>query len=637
MNKLFTFLFLILISLTILHAQSNPLPFNRTTLFAGSGRCAVCHESDGANVMTVNGLDVSPVTYWRSTMMGNASKDPFWRAVVSEEVHRFPTLQQTIETTCTRCHSPMGYTEALYNGAANYSIAQMKVDDIANDGVSCTVCHQIKPDNFGMVNSYSGHYEINLDSIIYGPYQDPNTEIMYDMSFFTATYTTHLNQSELCATCHTLFTPYLDNQGQIAGDFPEQTPYIEWKNSIYPAQNTQCQDCHMPMITDSVDIASIPPTHQVYRSPFWKHAFVGGNVYMLRMLRDNVAPLGLTASAENFDSTIVRAEENLTQKAINLYITTTYENDSLNVFVKIENKTGHKIPSGIPFRRMWVHLKVTDPLNNVVYESGNYDGLGEIAGLDSDYEPHYDLITNENEIQIYEGVMVDVDLSVTNTLLRASQYIKDNRIPPKGFTTTHPSYDTTAIFGNAASDPNFNKENTTEGTGSDIINYRIPVTNETTYKVFAEVCFQTIKPRVVDQFASISEPDITQFVGMYNNLPNIPFILKSDSVNVLVSDVADDVSTIKNFKLSQNYPNPFNPSTKISWQSPVSSHQTLKVYDILGNEVAILVNEYKSVGRYEVEFDASKLASGIYFYKLEATPNKGSSVYREVRKMVLLK
>ena len=642
MNKIFTLLFLLFFSQTFLIAQSDPLPFGRTTLFAGSGLCEVCHASDGV-VMSVNGIDVSPISYWRSTMMGNASKDPFWLAVVAEEVHRFPTLQQTIETTCTRCHSPMGYTEAIFNGATNYSIAQMKADPIANDGVSCAVCHQIKPDNFGMVSSYSGHYQIDPDSIIYGPYPDPLAKQMHDMSFFTPVYTSHLNQSELCATCHTLFTPYLDNQGQIAGEFPEQTPYLEWKNSIYPAQNTQCQDCHMPMITDSVDIASIPQSHQVYRSPFWKHVFVGGNVYMLGMLKDNISTLGLTASSENFDSTIARAKYNLTQKAIDLYITTSYENDSLNVFVKIENKTGHKIPSGIPFRRMWVHLKVTDPLGNVVYESGKYNDLGEIAGLDADYELHYDLITNENEIQIYEGVMVDVDLAVTNTLLRASQYIKDNRIPPRGFTTTHPSYDTTAIFGRAASDPNFNKENTTEGTGSDIVNYRIPVTNGTTYKVFAEVCFQSIKPKVVEQFASISEPDITQFIGMYNNLPNTPFILKSDSLTILVTDVAGDVSTVKNFTLSQNYPNPFNPSTKINYQIQLASKVSLKIFDVLGNEVAVLVDGNKSAGKYEVEFNSvetdlnKSLPSGVYFYKLEAIPRNGSTTFREVRKMILMK
>jgi hypothetical protein len=246
------------------------------------------------------------------------------------------------------------------------------------------------------------------------------------------------------------------------------------------------------------------------------------------------------------------------------------------------------------------------------------------------------LITNENEIQIYEGVMVDVDQAVTYTLLRASSYIKDNRIPPKGFLTTHPSYDTTAIYGSAVSDTDFNKENITEGTGSDIINYRIPATNETTYKVFAEVCFQAIKPRVVEQFASINEPDITQFVGMYNALPNVPFIMKSDSLNVFVTDVADNGGALRGFELSQNYPNPFNPETQISYQISIPSKVTLKVYDVLGNDVATLVDDYKSIGRYDVNFDASNLSSGLYFYKLEATANN-KNVFREVRKMLLLK
>jgi hypothetical protein len=87
----------------------------------------------------------------------------------------------------------------------------------------------------------------------------------------------------------------------------------------------------------------------------------------------------------------------------------------------------------------------------------------------------------------------------------------------------------------------------------------------------------------------------------------------------------------QNFALEQNYPNPFNPSTKISWQSPVGSQQTLKVYDVLGNEVATLVDEFREAGRYEVTFDASELASGIYLYKLQA----GSFV--EAKKMILMR
>ncbi|MBS4036275.1 MAG: phosphodiester glycosidase family protein [Ignavibacterium sp.] len=101
----------------------------------------------------------------------------------------------------------------------------------------------------------------------------------------------------------------------------------------------------------------------------------------------------------------------------------------------------------------------------------------------------------------------------------------------------------------------------------------------------------------------------------------------------------DPVTTVKEesniipegFMLYQNYPNPFNPSTKISWQSPASSWQVLKVYDVLGNEVTTLVNEYKPAGYYEIEFDASNISSGVYFINLNA------GIYHSTKKMVLLR
>jgi parallel beta-helix repeat protein len=87
----------------------------------------------------------------------------------------------------------------------------------------------------------------------------------------------------------------------------------------------------------------------------------------------------------------------------------------------------------------------------------------------------------------------------------------------------------------------------------------------------------------------------------------------------------------QSFQLFQNFPNPFNPSTKISWYSPMSSWQTLKIYDVLGKDIATLVNEVKSAGEYEVKFDAPELPSGIYFYQLR------SGSFSQTKKMLLLK
>ncbi len=99
--------------------------------------------------------------------------------------------------------------------------------------------------------------------------------------------------------------------------------------------------------------------------------------------------------------------------------------------------------------------------------------------------------------------------------------------------------------------------------------------------------------------------------------------------------IRDNQITPDGFSLEQNYPNPFNPGTKISWKSPVSGHQTLKVYDVIGNEVATLVDEYKEAGSYEINFDALFLLSGVYFYRLEVEGQNTS--YTDIKKMILMK
>ena len=105
-----------------------------------------------------------------------------------------------------------------------------------------------------------------------------------------------------------------------------------------------------------------------------------------------------------------------------------------------------------------------------------------------------------------------------------------------------------------------------------------------------------------------------------------------DSIKVnVITGVEDEVAMPSAFKLEQNYPNPFNPITKINWQMPARSQVTLKVYDVLGNEVASLVNEDKEAGYHSIDFDGGELPSGVYFYSLRA----GNFI--DTKNMILLK
>lgn len=97
-----------------------------------------------------------------------------------------------------------------------------------------------------------------------------------------------------------------------------------------------------------------------------------------------------------------------------------------------------------------------------------------------------------------------------------------------------------------------------------------------------------------------------------------------------VTDIADEENAYE-FRLNQNYPNPFNPTTIISWSSPESAHSTLKIFDLLGNEIVTLLDEFNTAGYYKINFDASQLASGIYFYKLQ------TGRHIEIKKLVLAK
>jgi len=118
---------------------------------------------------------------------------------------------------------------------------------------------------------------------------------------------------------------------------------------------------------------------------------------------------------------------------------------------------------------------------------------------------------------------------------------------------------------------------------------------------------------------------------LFMSAPEIQPMLDAIGFEEDISAVEDDEKVPLKFELKNNYPNPFNPSTKIEFTIPVSAQTTLKIYDVLGREIKTLINEVKQPGHYEIDFDASKLSSGVYFYRLTAD-NK-----IQTRNMILLR
>lgn len=500
-----------------------------TTLFAGSGVCAFCHT----NLKDSKGNDVSMDTHWRSTMMANAANDPLWLAKVSSEVKRNPHLKDVIEEKCSTCHMPMAHTQAKRDGresgilGAGFTSGSNDLHQAAMDGVSCTLCHQIANTNLGLDESYSGGYDIDQVTSkplrpAYGPYTNSFSMPMQNLGGFTPTYSPHVNESELCATCHTLYTPYVDSQGAVLGEFPEQTPYLEWEKSRYAGKlDKSCQDCHMPLADGSVVISSIGAGmgRPFQRSPFFQHFFVGGNTFMLNVLKEGAQKLGLTASTENFDDTIARTLNQIQNNAATLKISAARKSgNNLEITLLVKNLAGHKFPTGIPIRRAWLELSVIDADNKTVFSSGAQGKNGEIAGNDADvdsdsFEPHYDVITDPSQVQIYEAIMANSDGEVTYTLLRAAEYLKDNRLLPLGFNKKKADADI-AVYGKADDDKNFRG-------GADKVLYKVDISGyQKPFKISAKLHFQSVSSQFINDVLKDKTKEVRNFKKLIRKVDN---------------------------------------------------------------------------------------------------------------------
>lgn len=598
--------------------SQEPLPTATSTLFSGAGVCESCHIAEEGVLQTSEGRDISPVTLWRSTMMANASKDPLWQAKVSAESMAHPALQSVIETKCTSCHAPMGKTEAFYHGASSFLLTDATEDPLSMDGVSCTLCHQIRNEGLSHDSTFSANYPINDSHEIFGPYENPVAQPMINMSGFEPVFSEHISNSRVCATCHTLFTPFLDNEGNIAGTFPEQTPFLEWRNSNYVGEKS-CQDCHMPAVDEAMKISVSPPWLSEMRNPIYEHELTGGNAFMGRILKDNIVALQISALPQHLDSTISKSKSTL-QSAIATSMESEISDDSLRLSITLENLSGHKFPTGFPSRRAWVYLRIENGAGIPVFESGEWDEDGIILPDGEAWQTHHNIITDENQVQIYQALMKDVDEDLTYILLRGAAYLKDNRIPPAGYIPGGPDEVNIAIHGSASQDEDFNRFSGGEhGSGADVIRYAIPVNSATEFNVFVKVCYQSLDPHFADDLFAYDTPQANAFETMYGEGSNEPEIIAEMTAHVEMTGVQGSEKKELNF-----IPNPTSGKLMIEYHGLEYSVENLSLFDLSGAEIPIKIS---NSGVRNI--DISSLPSGVYIFKYL---DQGENLYGKVIK-----
>ncbi|HSR68210.1 MAG TPA: hypothetical protein VLU25_09730 [Acidobacteriota bacterium] len=505
-------------------------------MFLTSDRCMACHN----NLTSPDGQDVSIGSDWRASMMANSARDPYWQAAVRREVLDHPSAQAAIEDECAKCHMPMSRTQAHADGLKGQIFAHLAQDGsgaaaLAADGVSCTACHQILDENLGTRESFAGGYLIDRTTPlgqrwIFGPFEVDagRRAIMNSASRFQPLQSAHIQSSEVCATCHTLYTHTLDEDGQVIGELPEQVPYQEWQHSAY-RDSQSCQSCHMPVVEGEMPVSSVWGEP---RQGFSRHVFRGGNFFMLRMLGRYRDQLGVQALSGELETAARRTVEHLETSSARLSLTDLrLQGNRLQARVLVENLAGHKLPTAYPSRRAWLSVTVSDRQGEAVFQSGAFKADGSIEGNDNDadgsrYEPHHQRIESADQVQIYEAVLADPQGRVTTGLLTAIRYLKDNRLLPRGFDKST-AHEDIAVKGLAVEDADF------EAPGDEVL-YSIAVDpRRGPFSVRAELWYQPIAYRWAHNLAERRAMETERFVGYYRSMSdNSAVVLARDSIKV---------------------------------------------------------------------------------------------------------
>jgi hypothetical protein len=300
-------------------------------------------------------------------------------------------------------------------------------------------------------------------------------------------------------------------------------------------------------------------------------------------------------------------------------------NDSAYFRVKLLNKAGHKFPSGYPSRRAILQFVVQDNNSDTVFKSGIFHSDFSVAGENPAFEPHHNVINQSGISQIYEMVMGDVNSQYTSVLERSAVLLKDNRLTPTGFTTSHPSYDTVKVSLDALSDPDFNKIAGVEGSGSDEVHFHVPIAGITSnINATARIIYQTLPPKFVAELFSFNSAPIDTFRNMFNAADKTPVIANADSLMNL------QLVTFTGKQLNKKDDVKVFPSITVDGKINVNAYGSMEIkqIDVFNSNGKTVVSKGISNGS-KTEILVLPDSPGVYIIRIRCNKN---DVYRKVIK-----
>jgi hypothetical protein len=434
-------------------------PLTITDPISTPDTCAPCHANYGSAA-------VEPVRNWRGSMMAQSGRDPLMWAALAVSNQLVPHSGET----CLRCHLPKGWLEGR---SAPEDGTAMTADD--RQGVQCGLCHRLvdpvahagnPPEDAAIlaglgapVPAFGGAMMVvDPQDRLRGPFDiiadlgsDPHTPVRSTLvSPFHDT-------AQICGTCHNLRNPIFAKNGMTGewelttmdapnadptSGFPEQSTFDEWAASSYASTGvyapqfggnktvvSTCQDCHMP------DVTGKDANLGITRTDLPLHSFAGANTFIPTVLPFHPA-FGSEVDSTALQHGIAASTDNLRKAAT---VSGTIAGGILTV--RVTNETGHKLPTGYPEgRRMWLHVRALDAGRNVVLESGRYVfSTATLTGYraapaDPDYDPYLHVWEAEQGMSADVAAAVGLAEGRSFHLSLNNVRLKDNRVPPRGFT-----------------------------------------------------------------------------------------------------------------------------------------------------------------------------------------------------------